>query len=215
MSPSESSSQYESPLNGVFAPLGGDAEAALRVGAVAWAESGVTERHAHTRIRSDANGWIATARRAAAALQVPAMLALIGPRGTGKTQMAVELLREYCRSGRTGVYVRTMDLLIEVRDTYGDGATRREREVLRRYRTTQLLVLDEVQVRGATEWEQNLLTNLLDTRYAGNLSTILISNLNAAAFVASVGDSIASRLMETGGIIECDWPSFRNMWDNV
>ena len=207
---SESSSQYESPLRGVFPPVSTDPEDALRRGAVAWSESGVTERHANTRIRRDATEWVATALRAANALQAPSMLALIGPRGTGKTQMAVELLREYCRSGRTGVYVRTMDLLIEVRDTYGDLATRREVEVLRRYRNPQLLVLDEVQVRGSTEWEQNLLTNLLDTRYSANLSTILVSNLNADAFVKSVGDSIASRLMETGGIIECDWHSFRD-----
>ena len=209
MSTSESSSQYESPLKGVFAATSDDADAVSRNGSNAWGESGVPLRHAQTRVSASPE-WVKAAHRAVAALQQPAMLALIGPRGTGKTQMAVELLREYCRSGRTGVYVRTMDLLIEVRDTYGEGAMKREREVMRRYRIPQLLVLDEVQVRGSTEWEQNLLTNLLDTRYSANLSTILVSNLNADAFVKSVGDSIASRLMETGGIIECDWHSFRD-----
>lgn len=202
------SSAVESPLRGAFA-LVADADTCERMSRAAWAASGVPARHATTCIRAT-DGWTKAARAAASVLQRPAMLALIGPRGTGKTQLAVELIREFCRSGRTGIYTRTMDFLIEVRDTYGDRATKRERDVLRKYRVPELLVLDEVQVRGSTEWEANMLTNLIDWRYAANASTLLISNLTATAFIASVGDSIASRLMETGGIISCEWQSFRD-----
>jgi hypothetical protein len=50
---------------------------------------------------------------------------------------------------------------------------------------------------------------LLDRRYDNLNSTVLIANQDKAAFAASVGDSIVSRIHETGESIECNWPSFR------
>ena len=76
-------------------------------------------------------------------------------------------------------------------------------------RGVDLLVLDEIQVRSDTEWENSVLTDLIDSRYAAVRSTLLIANLERSALAASLGDSVASRLEETGTIIPCDWPSFR------
>jgi len=39
--------------------------------------------------------------------------------------------------------------------------------------------------------------------------TILTCNLGTEELAASLGPSIVSRMEEGGGVIECNWPSFR------
>lgn len=39
--------------------------------------------------------------------------------------------------------------------------------------------------------------------------TIPIANLKEEEFLKSIGQSAESRLREVGGVIVCDWPSFR------
>ena len=46
-------------------------------------------------------------------------------------------------------------------------------------------------------------------RYGAMKDTILISNQTPDVFQKAIGSSILSRLQETGAIIQCDWPSFR------
>jgi len=54
-----------------------------------------------------------------------------------------------------------------------------------------------------------MLTALIDYRYSQMRDTVIISNLKREAFTASMGASVVSRMIEAGGIIECNWPSFR------
>lgn len=136
------------------------------------------------------------------------MLGLIGPRGTGKTQIAQQAA-VYCAGlNRPSLYVRAMTLFLELRATYR-SETVTELSVIDKYRTPSLLVIDEMQERGESEWENRTLTHLLDLRYGDMTDTILIANLKPRELQASLGDSISDRLRETGGIIECDWASFR------
>ena len=143
-----------------------------------------------------------------------AIIALVGPRGTGKTQMATELSKRICSlwldKGFQSIskYYRLMDFFIALKDSYG-GRTTQEDAIIP-FARPRLLVLDEVQVRGDTAWEDNALTYLLDRRYGDRRSSILISNQSVPDFVKSIGDSIASRLEESGAIIVCDWDSFRS-----
>lgn len=39
--------------------------------------------------------------------------------------------------------------------------------------------------------------------------TLIISNQDVSALTASLGPSTVSRMRETGGVIECDWESYR------
>jgi len=73
-----------------------------------------------------------------------------------------------------------------------------------------LLVIDEVQERGETEFENQKLTAIIDARYRQQRPTLMIGNYkNKAEFAASISPSIVSRIQECGGAIHCDWPSFR------
>ena len=143
-----------------------------------------------------------------------AIVALVGPRGTGKTQMATELARRFIpiwiAKGfqRQARYCRVMDFFMAIKESYGEkGGT--ESDAFFPFIQPRLLVLDEVQVRNGTGWEDNSLTYLLDRRYGEQRSTILISNLSVDSFEKSIGDSILSRMKESGAVIVCNWESLR------
>jgi len=136
---------------------------------------------------------------------------LVGIRGCGKTQAAIEVGREACtrwvERGSVGprpfLYRKTMDLFLDVRGTFGT-AGRSEREVLEAYVSVSVLVMDEVQERGGTEFEDRMLTYVLDRRYDAKRDTLLVSNLTRKEFAKSIGSSIASRLTECGSVVEFD-----------
>ncbi|MDA1044344.1 MAG: hypothetical protein O3C57_03870, partial [Verrucomicrobia bacterium] len=107
------------------------------------------------------------------------------------------------------VYSRALDFFLSIRATFGGKSSRTEFDVTRHYADARLLVIDELQERGETTFEDRLLANVIDKRYAASLPTILIANIEANEFPSYVGASISDRLNETGGLIECGWGSFR------
>lgn len=137
------------------------------------------------------------------------MAGLIGPRGTGKTQAAIEVIRAAVWSGRSARYCTAMDFFRAIKSTFRSDTD--EAEVFGRFITPGVLVLDEVQVRSSSEWENNQLTHLVDKRYGNMMATIFIGNFDTAdSFKACVGDSIYSRLAETGSIFLFSWQSWRD-----
>ena len=136
------------------------------------------------------------------------MVAITGERGTGKTQIAVEIMKQWTAVGKSALFTNALDFFIEIKGCYRkDGAS--ERDVINSFRKPALLVIDEIGKRGETDWENNMLFLLLNHRYNDMKATILIDNNSAADFTRSIGPSIASRMQECGGIIECNWKSFR------
>jgi DNA replication protein DnaC len=142
-------------------------------------------------------------------LDNPVTMALIGTRGPGKTHMACALVNAFCSTFRSARYLNAMDYFIELKATYGDRAKRDESQVERDYLRPALLVVDEVHERGDTDWETRMLTRLVNRRYEEEKATVLVCNLTPAEFEKRVGESIADRIAEGGGIIVCDWPSLR------
>lgn len=143
---------------------------------------------------------------------------LIGPRGTGKTQLAVVISEnvEHRLHQRRGAfdqartrYTTAVELFMTIKETYGDNAQRSEKAAIDLFVKPDLLVIDEVQERAGTEWENRLLVNIVDRRYAAMKDTILVGNLKPEDVQRELGTSIASRAQETGGIYVADWPSFR------
>lgn len=137
-----------------------------------------------------------------------ATVCLLGPRGTGKTQMACDISMSVMRNLGVARYTTALEMFIALRATYrGEGAS--ESSVLRKYIDPHLLTIDEVQESLDTQWESVMLTHIVDKRYADCKSTILIANLVPEEFAKRAGKSIASRVKETGCMIECAWAPFR------
>ena len=175
-----------------------------------WLGSKIPKRHAERKeFKEDdsAKGWRTTGKGIVEKLGSGFLVALTGIRGNGKTQLAVCAIREAARRLMSCRYVKAMDVFLEMRESFKGNGT--ELDTVNKYACFDLLAIDELGVRGESAWEDRVLTHLLDRRYDDRRDTILISNQSEGDFAEAVGASVMSRLTETGGIIQCDWPSFR------
>jgi DNA replication protein DnaC len=133
--------------------------------------------------------------------------ALLGGRGTGKTQAAVILCMHAESKGMRTDFMNAYGMFAEIRKTFdGDGS---HSGAVRKLCLPNVLVIDELnEIKGST-WERQTLSHIVDVRYQRMLDTVLISNHTPGEFRDAVGESIVDRIRETGGLHECSWSSFR------
>ena len=108
-----------------------------------------------------------------------------------------------------GTYTTAMEIFLRIRASFGKTAKETEHDITGELSKCRLLIIDEVQERGNTAWEDRILTHIIDKRYSDLKPTIVIANLTADALAAGLGESIVSRMQETGGIIEVTGESHR------
>ena len=147
-----------------------------------------------------------------AILSGDSLLILCGDRGPGKTQIATKwaeiVAQERSKASR---YHKAHDFLCMIRQQFDDDKQLKgaAREVLEKAKRTTLLVLDEWSELAGTEWEKRTMTSLIDHRYDNMLATVIITNHGPEAAAEAVGRSIWSRAQETGGVVVCNWESYR------
>jgi DNA replication protein DnaC len=123
-------------------------------------------------------------------------LFLCGKSGTGKTHLAVCLAKD----GAT--YRRLPDIFREVRLDMDS-----EQEIINRYGSAKLLVIDEVGRQKFSPFEMNLFFEIIDKRWNNILPTTLITNLDEKEFSSEYGTAIADRLRPV--MVRFTWESRR------
>ena len=140
------------------------------------------------------------------------MAYLWGIRGTGKTQIAARVgFRMRKASQGVGRRVLVSEYLKLLKSSYNGNMEQKQtiRNLTLRMENAPLLVLDEfTEIRG-NEFEQEELTRIVDKRYGKMVPTLIIGNDKPEDAMNILGPSIWSRLQENGGLIECDWESYR------
>lgn len=101
-------------------------------------------------------------------------IVFIGHPGTGKTGLAIGLLRQALVSGRRGRFFKAQDLLDEL---YASLADRSSPKLFRRLAGYDLLVIDELGYLTLKPEQVNAFFKLMDERY-GRKSTIITTNLD-------------------------------------
>lgn len=135
-------------------------------------------------------------------------LLLFGPHGVGKTHLAAGILKEVIRTkGARGFFFETRELLRMVRETFNRGNQETEMDVLAPVLEADLLVLDDLGAEKTSEWVQETLGLVVNTRYNARRATIFTSNLvdspdntDPQGFIFQLGSRTRSRLVEM-----CDW----------
>lgn len=165
---------------------------------------------------SDPDQWSRATKACMSLLTKGALIMLLGPRGTGKTQMATymagRVVWDECRKTPTANparYTTAVDLFIAIRETYGEDAKTSERAAIEKFSKPKLLVIDEIQERGKSPWEDKVLNTIIDRRYGHQLTTVIVGNLTREAAQHHLGPSIWSRSSECGALVWADWKSFR------
>ena len=104
-------------------------------------------------------------------------LLLIGPPGIGKTHIAVAVLRQAILTrGARGLYYDTRTLLSSIRSTYNPVIRTAEMDILRPVMQAELLVLDDLGAERLTDWVEETMNLIVNTRYNDEKPTIFTSN---------------------------------------
>jgi hypothetical protein len=172
-------------------------------------DGGIPRRHSgFVPLKDTSPAWWSKAESLYGKIGSGFMVALLGPRGTGKTQMAVGAMLLANRADMTTRYTKAIEIFLTIRATYSKTDVC-ELDAINSFVEPRLLVIDEIQMRGETAFEDRMLAYLIDKRYDAMADTIMIGNLTPDVMASTLDPSIVDRLCETGGVIECNWGSFR------
>lgn len=136
---------------------------------------------------------------------------LIGEPGTGKTGIAIGLLREACLNGYNGRFYNAQALLDEL---YASLADRSTPKLLKRLTSLQPLVIDELGYLTLKPEQTNAFFRLMDQRYK-RASTIITTNLAVTDWYElfqkkSLVDALLDRLQHHCITIRINGPSLRS-----
>ena len=158
-------------------------------------------------------------RVAAAFPAVARGLFLEGQPGVGKTHLAVAVLKQVIHTtGARGLFYDTRDLLRVIRSTYDHSIRTTELEVLRPVMTAELLVLDDIGAEKTSEWVEETMNLIVNTRYNERRLTIFTSNYedipddtDPNTLLFRIGHRMRSRLHEMCEFVVMDGADYREL----
>ena len=133
----------------------------------------------------------------------------VGKVGTGKTHLAIGIALSIMQQQRSALFVTVQRLIRRVKDSW-HTKEETESQVVDVFASPDLLVLDEVGVQFGSEFEKQVLFDVLNTRYENRKPSILLSNIPKEQLSDYLGERVTDRLRENGGkVIGFDWESYR------
>ena len=154
-------------------------------------------------------------------------LLFTGDNGVGKTHLAVAVLRELAeRKGARGQFWDFHELLREIRNSYDPETLTTELQVLEPVVEADVLALDDLGAWKMTDWMNDTLFYILNSRYLAKRPTLITTNYQdvdrEAALAADsmrrkeflverIGQRLRSRLMEMCLVVPLKGPDHRQM----
>lgn len=122
-------------------------------------------------------------------------LLLSGPRGCGKTHLAVGIANRCSEKGVTNLRAFVPDLLDYLREAYRPGNNNAYSDLYDEIKDLPLLILDDLSLQGATDWACNKLDQLLVYRYDQGLP-LVVTTVHPTSELADESPAIGSRLID-------------------
>src|ERR1051326_6414220 len=119
-------------------------------------------------------------------------LLFIGPTGTGKTHLAIGVLRELIRKGHEGVFFNYQKLLQRIHAGYDKESGASDREAFRVALDTEILLLDDLGSHRVNDWVEDTVTSIITHRCDARKPLIVTTNL----WDETMGDKRGSGVQE-------------------
>jgi len=136
-----------------------------------------------------------------------------GQAGSGKTLIACIMLQELMiKYGGGGKFIDlSRQFFQRLRSSFNvtDESYGHAGHILDELIEIPFLVVDDFGIQRNTEWESEMLYNLIDSRYADERPTIITSNIPADDLKTVAHGRIYSRIQEMCKIIHVDLPDYR------
>lgn len=133
-----------------------------------------------------------------------------GKPGTGKTHLSVGIGLEVMKDGGTVLFTTVQRMMRRVKDAWRKDSSESESMVVDLFSSPDLLIVDEIGVQFGSEFEKNMMFDILNERYECSRPTLLLSNLTPSEVKTFLGERIFDRLREDGGqCVPFDWASHR------
>jgi DNA replication protein DnaC len=104
-------------------------------------------------------------------------LMFIGDPGTGKTHLAVAVMKRLIARGFECVFFDYQNLLERIRSSYDQASGAAQREAYQTALDCEVLVLDDLGAHRVTDWVEDTVTSLITYRYNQNKPLIATTNL--------------------------------------
>lgn len=158
------------------------------------------------------------------AVQQGKSLTVTGATGTGKTHLAVGMMREWyllnIKAGEDDIMGRDMiiypgrpillpavELVLELQA--GFDREKPQTEIVEKYAVAPFLVLDDLGAEKVTDWTRQMMYTLVDRRYRYSRPTVITTNLTLEELADTIDRRIVSRLSEMGLVIDMKGKDFR------
>lgn len=116
--------------------------------------------------------------------------------GSGKTHVAIGILKGIIEKGYSGYYANVPDLLRRIRATYSKDADEDESDIIERMINCDLLVLDDLGAEATTGWVRDRLYIIINALYEKNKTLIVTTNCSLDELNKQIGERITSRICE-------------------
>lgn len=128
--------------------------------------------------------------------------------GNGKTSWAIKILQSYLNSiwykadfdTCQALFINVPDLLISLKDF--DNENSYANKVLKNIKTAKLVIWDEIGSKAGTEYEQERLYSLINSRVMQGLTNIYTSNIVPNNLSNYIGQRLYSRVINDSICIE-------------
>ena len=150
-------------------------------------------------------------------------LLFMGPSGTGKTHLAVAVLRALLERGTEALFCDFRDLLKTIQDSYNPVSQATEMQVLSPVLESEVLLLDDLGASKPSAWVLETVGHIINTRYNEKRVTLITTNyldepttrpagsgvIRDDTLADRIGERMRSRLHEMCRVVELNALDFR------
>nr|WP_230585924.1 ATP-binding protein [Xenorhabdus bovienii] len=139
-------------------------------------------------------------------------LVMCGLPGTGKNHLAIAIGKHVIQEHQSSVkFTSAIKIARDFKSTWTKGSSLTESDVIDRYSTPDLLIIDEIGVQFGSDAEKIILFEIINNRYESMKPTILLSNLPKDELSEFIGERVLDRMNDGGGCtLMFTWESYRS-----